>query len=337
MTADPNEACYEAQETALGCGAACLAMAYRILGRSVPQADLWSGIARMNTAGRVVAHTHLLAGDAVGRGFEAVAVQAHEPSRLLHAVHRAGVLAILNTRQSPGSAIGHYLLLVDVDERGIVVNDPDQGPARALSWAELDALWAPREGHGEPTGHVLVALSLPEEPVPICRVCRRDIPDSIACPRCRATVRLRPSAAVGCVSPACEGRMWERLCCPKCDLLWGFGGKPDAPAIDVDKLCGAVDAFVVAALAAPETAGHPEIGRLAEYLAGLRGRLEQALAAQRAAQDELTARQEKTVSAVAAQSAALLAASPKLPEPPAPEPPLDRDMLADRLLERLSR
>jgi hypothetical protein len=322
-------------------------MAYRMLGRAVPQADLWSGIARMNTAGRVVAHTHLLTADAIGRGFEAIAVQAREPSWLLGAVHRAGLPAILNTRQSAGSAIGHYLLLVDVDERGVVVNDPDRGPAQALSWAELGALWAPSEGHAEPTGHVLVALGPPEESVPTCPACQRAIPDSIACPRCRAPIRLRPSAAVGCVSPSCKGRMWERLCCPNCDLLWGFGGKSGAdtrpapggppPAIAVDKLCGAVDAFVVATLAAPGAAAHPDIGRLVGFLSGLRGRLEEALAAQRLAQDELTARQKEAASAAAAQSAALQAASPKLPEPPAPEPPLDRDVLADRLLERLSR
>jgi hypothetical protein len=54
------------------CGAASLSMVYRSFGKDVAQAQIWPAIGKQNRFGSFAATTHLMAQDALRRGFAAV-------------------------------------------------------------------------------------------------------------------------------------------------------------------------------------------------------------------------------------------------------------------------
>ena len=53
------------------CGAAALSMVYASFGKIVPQAEVWPKISKHNRFGSLTAASHLIAQDALGRGFSA--------------------------------------------------------------------------------------------------------------------------------------------------------------------------------------------------------------------------------------------------------------------------
>src|ERR1700722_14733148 len=85
-------------ETTRMCGAACLSMVYRSFGKEVPQAEIWPAISKPNRFGGVSSITHLMAQDAINRGFSAVAIQARHPLQVLRLCRETGTRAILNHR-----------------------------------------------------------------------------------------------------------------------------------------------------------------------------------------------------------------------------------------------
>ncbi len=89
------------------CGAACLSMVYQSFGKQVPQDEIWPAIARRNQFGSLASTTHLMAADALGRGFNAVALQVRRPLDALRRCAESGVRAIVNHRVRPDSKAGH--------------------------------------------------------------------------------------------------------------------------------------------------------------------------------------------------------------------------------------
>ncbi len=147
MSAAPTAIPYERQtdpRDSRTCGAACLSMVYHSFGKEVPQSEIWPAIAKQNRFGSLASTTHLMALDALGRGFAAVAIQARHPLQALGLCREPGVRAILNHRLQPDSPAGHYSVLVDLDDKNVVLHDPFLGPSRRLSHAELLDLWQPR-------------------------------------------------------------------------------------------------------------------------------------------------------------------------------------------------
>jgi len=137
---------YERQsdaQTNRDCGAACLSMVYRSLGQAVAQAEIWPAIAKENRFGSISSTTHLMAKDALSRGFAALAFQARHPLLSLQQCRDLGIRAILNHRLNPQRPTGHYTVLVDIDDKDVVLHDPFYGPSRQLSHAELLDLWQP--------------------------------------------------------------------------------------------------------------------------------------------------------------------------------------------------
>src|SRR5882724_2136788 len=93
------------------CGAACLSMVYESFGSSVAQEEIWTKIAKRNSHGSVASTSHLMAKDAIERGFEAVAIQASKPLMALRQCFNGGIRVILNHRMSAASPAGHYSVL----------------------------------------------------------------------------------------------------------------------------------------------------------------------------------------------------------------------------------
>ncbi len=91
-------------EPARTCGAECLTMVYRSLGKEVKQEEIWPAISKPNRFGVVSSTTHLMCQDALNRGFAAVAFQARHPLQVLRICHNLGIHAILNHPSSPGCA-----------------------------------------------------------------------------------------------------------------------------------------------------------------------------------------------------------------------------------------
>ena len=216
---------YERQldpQTSRMCGAACLSMVYRSFGKEVPQVEIWPAIAKPTASGSLASTTHLMALDAVNRGFSAVAIQARHPLQALRLCREWGIQAILNHRLRREAPAGHYSVLVDLNDKTVVLHDPFYGPSRRLSHAELLELWQPHFTNSEIVGSVVIGIAAGPPPALTCEFCHTPIPSKIACPKCKKPVGLLPGALLGCMRDGCIARMWNYVCCPSCDCMWTF-------------------------------------------------------------------------------------------------------------------
>jgi hypothetical protein len=282
---DPAAIPYERQSDTDGtrsCGAACLSMVYRSLGKDVPQTEIWPVIAKPNRFGAVSSTTYLMAQDAINRGFRAVALQARHPLQTLRLCRESGVRAILNHRPQVGSSTGHYSVLVDVTDRDAVLHDPADRPLRRVSHDQLLELWQPRSADSEISGFVLIAIAAPKtSSARSCEFCHVPFPAGVECPRCRKQVRLLPDEPLGCANTACIARMWNYICCPYCDQAFMFtagasaspgasphpsaqqtgASSPASPSdpLNFDPLFAKIDKFSAFIMGLPGVADRPDI------------------------------------------------------------------------------
>ena len=354
------------------CGAACLNMVYRMLGREIPQDKIWLTIAKKNQYGSVASTTHLMTADALSRGFSAVAIQARDPLRVLRVCRDSGIHAILNHRLKPDSPVGHYTVLVDIDETHVTLHDPYFGPARRIEHAVLLDLWQARLPNSEIIGNFLIAVAPEGREQPPCAACHTELPPQVRCPRCKNPVALQPEEVLVCPNNSCEARLWNYVCCPACDLTWNFtieppraaaapsasatataieASPPAAPSpsqpslaaapsnvsslssvLDLPKLFGELDKFCAFILSFPAAANHPEIKKQLDLIAGSKDQLTQAVAEEEAAQNARFAQ----LAAIKQQTQATREAhKKKIEELNKPLSPLDGDALARALLKNL--
>jgi hypothetical protein len=348
QTAIPYEKQSE-QFTGRSCGAACMSMVYRSLGAEVPQTEIWPLIAKPNRFGQVSSTTHLMAKDALNRGFPAVAIQARHPLQVLRLCRAAGIRAVLNHRVRRDSPAGHYTVLVDIDNQCVIVHDPLFGAARRLSHAELIELWLPQVPNSEIVGGVLIAVGIAGSPaIPACEFCHTSMRTTVDCPGCGHPTGLEPRTALGCIKDGCIARMWNWVCCPACDYVFtlrdgaasasaGSAAKPAAtgpaasaePGVDVAKLFEEMDKFNKQILSIPAAAQHPEIKRHLELVEASKVRF-------KVAHEAAMARRAATLAQIAAvteshrqQEEAQLKKQEELSKPAAP---LDGDALGNALL-----
>jgi hypothetical protein len=298
---------YERQsepETGRMCGSACLSMVYRSLGKEIPQMQIWPSIAKPNRAGNLASTTHLMAQDALTRGFSAMAIQVRYPLQALRICRHNGIRAILNHRLRQDAPTGHYSVLVDLDDKNVILHDPYYGSARNVSHADLLQLWQRRFSSSEIVGNILIGVAAQPPEIADCPLCRTPIPPTAQCPKCAQQVLLQPGALLGCINTACAGRMWNYICCPACDYTWTFtvqspggqaGPSVSSPASDpqtteqVDQdpwdlrpLFSQLDQFCKHILGLPGAANHPEIKEQLDFIAMNREKLILAGAEERA-------------------------------------------------------
>jgi hypothetical protein len=351
---------YEMQsdsQTSRACGAACLSMVYRSFGKDVPQAEIWPLIAKQNQLGSLASTTHLMARDALSRGFSALILQARHPLHVLRLCHESGIRAILNHRLNRSTPAGHFTVLVNIDDKNVFLHDPFFGPSRRLSHTEVLELWQSRIPNSEILGNVLIGVAAESPALPSCQFCRTPIPSEVECPRCKNPVRLQPTALLGCVSNACIARMWDYICCPACDYLWDFSHQPQpvessaagprlsspqpsspqvAPSptasVDINKLFGEIDKFCNHILGIPAAANQPEMKKHLDFIAASKEKFVSAhaeLVANRAARLAELAALVKTAKEQEE------AHSKKMEELNRPSPPLDGNALGHALLKNL--
>jgi hypothetical protein len=359
---------YERQadsQTGRTCGATCLSMVYRSLGKEVTQAEIWPAIAKENRFGRVSSTTHLMTRDALSRGFAAMAFQTRHPLHTLRLCRESGIRAILNHRLTDDAPTGHYTVLVDIDDRSVVLHDPYFGPARRLSHADLLELWQPLLPGSEIIGNVLIGVVAEPRVIRACDLCRSPIPSNVECPRCRRLVGLQPGALLGCLNSACIARMWNYICCPSCDYTWAlsleelpfaatassFLNNPDRTraaglsSLDAQaakdseessswmKLCfGELDKFCNHILSLPALANHAAIKQQLESITASKEAIKLAeserLVYQKIARDQMAKLQEETELKREAHRR-------KLEELNRTSPPLDGKALGRALLKNL--
>jgi hypothetical protein len=270
------------------CGAACLSMVYRSFGVEVPQEQIWPKIAKENPFGSLACATHLMTGHALRRGFSALAIQSRNPLQTLRRCKEENIRAILNLRLQWDTAMGHYVVLVDIDDKLAVLHDPFFGPSRRVSHAELLALWQPSLANSEIVGNTLIAISSPTDEVFGCQVCSAPLPRSVACPRCAKQVSLLPGTLLGCVHDSCEARNWNHVCCPACDYTWSFElqrqktesavPKQDDDPWNLTKLSGELEKFCSQILSLAPVANHAELKRQIAEIQGKQDELQRAQA-----------------------------------------------------------
>ena len=284
-------------QTRRDCGAACLSMVYRSLGKEVTTAEIWPKIAKKNNFGSIASTTHLMVKDAMSRDLAAVAFVTRHPLQTLRHCCESGTRAILNHRQTADSPAGHYTVLVDVDARDVVLHDPMSGPSRRVPHDELLELWQPRLPASEIPGYLLIAIADEPPAATACWLCHAPLPAAVACPRCKEPVGLQPAGALGCLDNSCVARMWHYLCCPACDYLWnsasatppatgagdaraqaGAGASTQEEALNFSPLFAELDKFCNLILGMPAAANHPDIKRNLDALAARKEELKKAQA-----------------------------------------------------------
>lgn len=330
-----------------GCGAACLSMVYKSLGKDVAQEQIWPLIAKPNRFGSVASTTHLMAQHAISQGLSAVIVQARHPLQVLRICRDAGIRAILNHRPQAGASNGHYTVLVDIDDSSVVVHDPSQGASRRLSYAELMQLWQPQSAASEIAGNILIGIAADATPIPACEFCHTVIPAKMDCPRCGKAVGLSPGAVLGCIRDGCIARMWNNVACPSCDFLFNETGKysPESarPVIaaarkpvlaipDLDKVFAQLDQFCALALNLPNAAKFPDLKAQVDFIQGNKEKLKLAQA------EEVIALNTKIDRMAAAMEASKQKAEERRQQhaqSDAPPAPLDGNALGKALLKNL--
>ena len=353
------------------CGAASLSMVYRSFGKDVAQAQIWQAVGKQNRFGSFASTTHLMAQDALKRGFNAVAIQARHPLQALKLCRDSGIRAILNHRLKNDVPTGHYSVLVDIDGKDVVLHDPLYGASRRLPHAELLALWQRLFCSSEILGNVMIGIAAPHPAESACPLCHTPIPPSVKCPRCHEPVCLRPAALLGCMSRACAERVWNYLCCPSCDYTWTFSlerpqARVEPPASPDGRIGPLVSAECrippsVSGSPSPEAkatsqertlnldqlfdaldkfcnhflpaaASHPEIKQQLDFIAASKEKLTLALAEQLA---QARARREQFANALQGIRQKEEARRKQLEELTRPLPPLDGNALGRALLKNL--
>jgi hypothetical protein len=350
------------------CGAACLSMVYRSLGQEVSQRLIWPLIAKRNIYGSIASATHLMAADAVTRGFAAVAIQARHPLQALRVCRDSGIRAILNHRLQPDSPVGHYTVFVDIDETNVKLHDPYFGPSRRVTHDVVLDLWQPRLPNSEIVGNFLIGIASAESADgPPCATCHAPFVKVVQCPRCKNAVSLEPVALLGCMNNSCAARLWNYVCCPTCDLTWNFtvespqhspaaassapataglaslpagsaapaSAAPPSPAADplsFGKVFEELDKFCNHILSIPAAANHPDIKKQFDFIKASKEQLllahAESIANRKLHQDQLAA-----LSQAAKQRQEVH--QKKLDELNKPLGPLDGDALARALLKNL--
>lgn len=348
---------YERQsepETGRTCGAACLSMVYRSLGEEVPQTQIWPSIAKPNRSGSLSSTTHLMTRDALARGFSAIAIQVRHPLQALRICRQSGVRAILNHRLRQDTPTGHYSVMVDLDEKNVVLHDPYYGPVRNVPHAELLELWQRRFSGSEIVGNMLIGVASQPASIAVCQLCQTPIPSTAQCPQCAQQVFLRPSALLGCMNTECAGRMWNYICCPGCDYTWTLTIRPPVghsqpstsnPASrsktaeqaqrdpwDLTPLFAQLDQFCNHILSLPGAANHPEIKEQLDFIAANRQKLILAKAEERA---NLKAHEERMAAMSQAAKEKEDAHRRTMEELNKPLAPLDGNVLGRALLKNL--
>lgn len=351
MSAPPISIPYEKQsdpQINRGCGAACLSMVYGSFGKEVPQADIWPLIAKPNRFGSVASTTHLMTLHALSQGLSAVAIQARHPLQVLRRCREGGIRAILNQRAQPGVSTGHYTVLVDIDDRNVVVHDPAIGPSRRMSYTELLQLWQPQSSASEIAGNVVIGIAAEPVAIPACEFCHTAIPSKVDCPRCKKAVGLSPAAMLGCIRDGCIARIWNYVACPSCDYMWSFNeagtstgdlpraaanaGSPLPEQQNLDKLFADLDKFCAHILSIPGAAEHADLNAQLNFIKTGKNRLKLAqieeLIPYKARADKLAAAEKESKHHEEVRRK-------QEEERNAPPPPLDGDALGHALLKNL--
>jgi hypothetical protein len=337
--------------TGRACGAACLSMVYRSMGKPVEQTAIWPVISKENRFGRISSTTYLMTQDVINRGFSAVAIQARNPLDALRLCSAKGIRAILNHRAQADSAAGHYTVLVDIDSKDVILHDPLFGAARRLTHAQLLDLWMPQVANSEIVGGVLIAVGMPgEAETPACEFCHTPMLRSIDCPRCGKPTSLEPGAVLACMRDGCIARMWNWVCCPACDCVFSLkdgqaaGASAAAPkstaganaravpAVDLAKLFGEIDKFTSQIRGMPGAVDNPDIKKRLDFIEATKADVKVAhaadLARREAALGQLAAFEENNKKQNEEQLK-------KMEQRNAPGPPLDGDALSAAMLKNL--
>ena len=338
------------------CGAACLRMVYSSFGQDIPQAEIWPLIAKENRFGSVASTTHLMAKDALSRGFDAVVFQARHPLQALRLCGEPGTRAILNHRPTHESPTGHYSVLVEMNDQDVVLHDPFYGPSRRVPHADLLELWKPLPPNSEIGGYILICIASKSPAPTSCWLCRAPIPLAVACPACKQEVSVQPSGPLGCVDSSCLAHMWNYICCPFCDRGFAINAQavtnspiqlvppdpgspraqaptvPRAAPLDFTRLFAEVDKFCSYILTIPGAVDHPRIKKQLEFIASSKEKLKLG-AAESAVRHK--AHQEQLVKMMQTAKQNQEAHCKKLEELNTPSAPLDGDALGNAFMKTL--
>lgn len=207
---------YERQQGSRTCGAAALCMVYRSFGMDCTQLTVWDAIRTPDSSGRDYTATDRMIRDALSRGFYAAAGRATDALHTLALCKDNSIRAILSHRVNRDSDLGHYTVLIDINDEAVIVHDPDpdRGPSRSIPRSDLLELWNPRPPQSGITGNILITIVNQLPPESRCSQCGQP---SIPCPQCGNSTPLSPIPVLGCFRRQCRERIWEAVICAYCN------------------------------------------------------------------------------------------------------------------------
>ena len=317
---------YEKQQSERMCGAAALCMVYRSLGLAVEQAEVWQAVQGKNALGDPCGDTHLLASDALERGLHALVLKACEPWPALGRCLENGARVVLNHRAATHSWTGHFTVPIQFGDTGVLVHDPQFGPARRISRDDLLTLWQRNISPlCEISGQVLIAFAAQPSDGVVCSECDVPIPESRTCPSCAREVALQPAAVLGCLNDDCPGNVWQTIYCPHCDA--GLYRRGDAelagaemreagkgrggPAGLSAKLIDLADLLRQLQETAPEGPTRKALGGLGRQLDQMHGQLKEVIQGQLANGDQVVEKLRSGLVAMKEEAAERKEAGPR--------------------------
>jgi len=227
---------FEAQMNVDGqrtCGAAALNMIYKSMGLDLPQTAIWRVISLPDAHGTRYARTYRMAFDAMLRNVHAVAFRANDPIRAVRETLHSGCDVIMNHRLQNDTGYGHYTVALAADDEFIHFHDPQFGPAQKRTGENMRELWRVRHNDCEITGDILIALAR-NATSHACTTCGSQLPENIPCSQCLGTFSLQPAVGLGCVKNSCDGKLWQSILCPYCDVLLAADSYSTQPNSSLD-------------------------------------------------------------------------------------------------------
>ena len=174
------------------CGAAALGMVLRSFGIETDQEQIWN--ATQNN-GRI--ETVNLARFAARNGIDAIVGRLADPWKFLLELDDNRRFMI-NHRIRSDSQLGHFSVFIGFsnDKKSVIVHDPQLGPNREISRADLLELWTPLKIPSEITGWVGILFT--NDPTG-CK--------SMNCVKCNE---------IGNIPTQAENHFWSRIFCTNC-------------------------------------------------------------------------------------------------------------------------
>ena len=204
------------------CGAIALVRAYKRLGLQQDLETVWRRIRTRDRNGDWASASYRLAGDAMDRGFQSLAIKLKDADALLDNLNSIQELQVIAChRLRDGSKLGHFSFVESVNRQKVTVWFDDRVGTKFYSRSEFLDLWQNWSAGDEFRPKIVIAIWPPNSQHDVTQQAgnlKPTIPNYFKCLRCGESISLKLLQRLFAREFAETGeRGWEAVFCPRCD------------------------------------------------------------------------------------------------------------------------